>query len=125
MDSIAFGQVASEGDVSGRICFSEEAIEKYQRSGDKAIIVRQFTTPDDTILIAKADGILTKVGGLLSHAAVCAREYGKPCIINCIGFDISSKPKGLKTNKTLVKEGTMVTLNEGKIYLKGGQNVCK
>lgn len=125
MDSIAFGQVASQGDVTGRICFSEGVMDKYQRAGDKAIIVKEFTTPEDSILIEKADGILTKVGGLLSHAAICAREYGKPCVINCIGFDISNKPKGLKTDKTLIKEGTMVTLNNGKIYLKGGKNVCK
>ena len=44
---VGFGQVASKGDVTGRICFSEKAIEKYQRKGDKTIIVTQFTTPDD------------------------------------------------------------------------------
>lgn len=124
MNSIAFGQIASKGDVTGRICFSEKAITKYSKAG-KTILVKQFTTPDDSILIDKADGVLTKVGGLLSHAAVCAREYNKPCVINCIGFEISNKPKGLKSGKTLIKEGTMVTLNEGKVYLKGGENVCK
>lgn len=123
MDNIAFGQVASKGDVTGRICFSEVSIAKYKRAGEKTIFVKKFTVPEDTPTIEKSDGVLTKVGGLLSHAAVSAREYGKPCIINCLGFQIT--PKGLICDGRMIREGSTITMltkpcepGKGYIYYK-------
>lgn len=120
MDKIGFGQPASKGTATGKFFMSVGDVIKYSELGEKVILVKSHTTPEDSIAIRKSVGVITKVGGLVSHAAICSREYSKPCIINCLGFEI--KPKGLNTENGLIKEGTMITINAntGNIYLKGG-----
>ena len=122
MKKITYGQAASEGTVSGKIYFTTDDIIEHSKLGEKVILVKKYTTPEDTLAIQYADGVMTEVGGLMSHAAICAREFNKPCIINCIGIDIDEKAKHLNTIDSSYIEGTMVTLDcyTGNVYMKGG-----
>lgn len=78
---IGNGLVASEGDIEGVIALSCDAAINYHNEGKKVILVSERTDPDDMPGIIAADGILTFTGGLVSHAAVVARAWDKPCIV--------------------------------------------
>jgi pyruvate,orthophosphate dikinase len=78
---IARGLGASPGIASGRIATTPEAAIRMAEEGERVILVREQTSPDDVHGIAKASGILTSTGGLVSHAAVVARGWGIPAVV--------------------------------------------
>ncbi|TGE32558.1 pyruvate, phosphate dikinase [Desulfosporosinus sp. Sb-LF] len=85
---LAKGLPASPGAASGRIVFSAEEAERLGDAGEKVILIRTETTPDDIRGILAAQGILTSRGGMTSHAAVVSRHMGKPAVCGCDALKI-------------------------------------
>ncbi len=118
-DEIAKGLPASPGGAVGIAVFSaEEAREKTQQ-GEKVILVRKETSPEDIEGMDAAQGILTSTGGMTSHAAVVARGMGKCCIAGCSDISVDEKTKQFTTKTgVLIKEGDFITLdgNTGQVF---------
>ncbi|MCP4005645.1 MAG: pyruvate, phosphate dikinase [bacterium] len=91
---IAQGLPASPGAASGRITFSADEAEAAAENGEEVILVRRETSPEDIHGMNAAQGILTALGGMTSHAAVVARGMGKPCVSGCAALTVDSE-KGL------------------------------
>ncbi len=113
---IAKGLPASPGAAVGQVVFSaEDAIEMSDEHGERVILVRQETSPEDVGGMAAAQGILTATGGMTSHAAVVARGMGKCCIVGCGSMHLDEKGKffTVKTASGVskVREGDIITLN--------------
>ena len=126
MKKLTYGQIASEGVSSGKVYFTSKSALLHAQLGEKVILAKKYTTPEDSLAIQNSVGVFTEVGGITSHASICAREFNKPCIINCVGIEF--KPKHLNTIDASINEGTMVKLdaNTGNIYVEGGkQDVYK
>ncbi len=117
---LATGINAVPGAAVGKICLSAADAEEWAKKGEKVILVRRETSPEDVGGMAVAQGILTATGGKTSHAAVVARGWGKCCIVGADALDIDYKAKTMtiaKGGKTL-KEGDWLTLDgsEGIVY---------
>lgn len=110
-DVIATGLPASPGAASGRIVFTAEEAEVWKDRGEKVILVRNETSPEDIGGMDVADGILTARGGMTSHAAVVARGMGKCCVAGCAAAQINEANRTLTFDSTVLKEGDWVTLN--------------
>jgi len=117
---VAHGIDAVPGAAVGRVCFSANEAEEWAAKGEKVILVRRETSPEDVGGMAVAQGILTATGGKTSHAAVVARGWGKCCIVGAETLDIDYKTKSMKDGKSgkVVKEGEWLTLDgsEGVVY---------
>jgi len=117
---LAHGINAVPGAAVGKMCFSANETEEWAARGEKVILVRRETSPEDVGGMAVAQGILTATGGKTSHAAVVARGWGKCCVAGAESLDIDYKTKIMtdgKSGKTL-KEGEWITLDgsEGIVY---------
>jgi pyruvate,orthophosphate dikinase len=112
-DVIAKGLPASPGAACGKVVFDSDEAEKQGNAGEKVMLVRTETTPDDIHGIVAAQGILTSRGGMTSHAAVVARGMGKPCVCGCEVIKIDYKAKQFSVNGTVVKEGDIVSIDGG------------
>ncbi len=112
---LAKGLPASPGAAVGRVVFTaQDAIETAEEKGEKTILVRRETSPEDVGGMIAAEGILTATGGMTSHAAVVARGMGKCCVAGCGAIHIEANYFTVqdKTGKTIkVKEGDFITLN--------------
>ena len=117
---LTHGIDAVPGAAVGKVCFSAAEAEEWAKNGEKVILVRRETSPEDVGGMAVAQGILTATGGKTSHAAVVARGWGKCCIVGAetLSIDYSAKKMtDAKSGKT-VKEGEWLTLDgsEGTVY---------
>ena len=112
------GLPASPGAAAGHIAFFADDAEKMADNGKDVILVRTETSPDDLKGMDKAKGILTKRGGMTSHAAVVARGMGKCCVAGAGNLEINYKEKTLKAEGKSYKEGDYISLNgtTGEIY---------
>lgn len=110
-DVLATGLPASPGAAAGRIVFTAEDAEEWADKGEKVILVRNETSPEDIGGMDVAEGILTARGGMTSHAAVVARGMGKCCVAGCGAAKISEANKTLTVGDTVLKEGDWITLN--------------
>ncbi len=108
---ISKGLPASPGAASGKVVFSADAAEKQARDGEKVILVRRETSPEDIHGMHAAEGILTSTGGMTSHAAVVARGMGKPCVAGAGDVRIDAKAGTLSVRGTTVKTGEQITLD--------------
>ena len=109
---IARGLPASPGAAVGKVVFTAEEAEKRASQGEKVVLVRQETSPEDIGGMNAAQGILTARGGMTSHAAVVARGMGKCCIVGCGDITIDEKEHRFSLNQSLVvKEGDVISLN--------------
>ena len=117
--AVAKGLPAGPGGAKGRVVFtSAEAVEWASR-GEKVILVREETSPEDVDGMHKAQAILTTKGGMTSHAALVARGWGKCCIVGCTDIEIDSHAKTFKAKDgSLIKEGDIISLNgtKGLVY---------
>ena len=113
------GLPASPGAASGPIVFFAEDAEKWAKNGNKTILVRIETSPEDLKGMNVAAGILTARGGMTSHAAVVARGMGKCCVSGAGEAKIDYKARTLTIGNTTVKEGDWISLNgtTGEVYL--------
>ena len=118
VSAIAKGLPASPGAVSGKIYFNALEAEAAVKKGEKAILVRETTSPEDLAGMIAAGGILTAKGGVTSHAAVVARQMGKCCVAGCSEILVSEDKKELKTKDKVYGEGDVISLDgyDGKVY---------
>ncbi len=117
---IVTGVAASPGAASGIAVFDVAKAESLGKRGEKVILVREDTKPDDVPAFLQSAGILTSRGGRTSHAAVVARGMGRPCIVGCSQIEIDSDGKSFGVGgKTQVTEGQKITIDgsTGKVYL--------
>ena len=122
---IANGLPASPGAATGRIVFFADDAEKWNENGEKVILVRIETSPEDLAGMAAAQGILTARGGMTSHAAVVARGMGKCCVSGAGTLVIDYKKRTLSVDGLVFNEGDYISLNgstgqviEGKVETK-------
>lgn len=94
---IAKGLAASPGAGCGRLCFTAEEAETLAAKGQKALLVREETSPEDLAGMVAAEGILTARGGMTSHAAVVARGMGKCCVAGCASIRVNEAARTLTT----------------------------
>jgi len=116
---IAKGLAASPGAASGRVVFNADDAADWAASGEKVIMVRVETSPEDLAGMAAAQGILTARGGMTSHAAVVARGMGKCCVSGAGTLKIDYATKTMEVDGLVVKEGDYISLNgsTGDIFL--------
>ena len=116
---VAKGLPAGPGGAVGRVVFSSEDAVSWASKGEKVILVREETSPEDVDGMHKSQAILTSKGGMTSHAALVARGWGKCCIVGCGEVEILAKEKVLITkNGQKIQEGDWVSLNgtKGVVY---------
>ncbi len=111
LEVIAKGLPASPGAASGKIVFDADVAEKMGQFGEKVILVRTETTPDDIHGIVAAQGILTSRGGMTSHAAVVARHMGKPCVCGCEALRIDYANELVTVNNLTLKQGDFISVD--------------
>jgi pyruvate,orthophosphate dikinase len=116
---IAKGLAASPGAASGKIVFNADDATVWHAKGERIIMVRIETSPEDLAGMAAAEGILTARGGMTSHAAVVARGMGKCCVSGAGALVIDYANKTLSVDGLTLKEGEYISLNgsTGEIYL--------
>ena len=115
---LAKGLPAGPGGATGRIVFTADDAEEWHKKGEKVILVRDETSPEDVHGMHAAEAILTAKGGMTSHAALVARGWGKCCIVGCSDLQINVQKKEVQIGEVTLSEGHWVTMNgtSGKIY---------
>ncbi|HBT38573.1 MAG: Pyruvate phosphate dikinase [Thermotoga sp. 50_1627] len=108
---IAKGLPASPGAATGVVVFNSKKAEEMGRSGEKVILVRPETSPEDVGGMAFAQGILTSRGGMTSHAAVVARGMGKPAVVGAETIEVKEEEGFFRVNDVLVKEGEWISID--------------
>ena len=108
---IGKGLAASPGAAVGKVVFDPDRAVELSSQGEPVILARKETSPDDFHGMAPAVGILTSRGGSSSHAAVVARQMGKPCIAGAEDIDIDVDGRKLTSNGTTVHEGDWMSLD--------------
>ena len=117
---LAVGLNAGPGAATGRVVFNAEDAVEWAGRGERVILVRWETSPDDIRGMDAAQGILTARGGMTSHAALVARQMGKVCVAGCGALEISYKDRQMSVEgKQVVKEGDWISLDgsEGQVIL--------
>ena len=112
-DVAAKGLNASPGAASGGVVFDADTAVERAKAGEKVILVRWETTPDDIHGLIQAAGILTAHGGMTSHAAVVARGMGKPCVAGCEDLSIDLRARTARLGEHEVAEGDVLTIDGG------------
>ncbi|MCZ6782265.1 MAG: pyruvate, phosphate dikinase [Proteobacteria bacterium] len=108
---VARGLPASPGAGVGNVVFSAAAAEARAKAGEKVILVRIETSPEDIHGMHAAEGILTARGGMTSHAAVVARGMGKCCVAGCGALDIDYAQREMRIDEHTIAEGDPITLD--------------
>src|SRR5207237_6861059 len=116
---IARGLNASPGAATGRAVFSADEAQDWAERGERVILVRRETTPDDYHGMIRSQGILTSAGGTNSHAAVVARGEGIPAVCGADAIRIDLPARSFTANGTKVEEGDVITIDgfNGGVYL--------
>ncbi|WP_420707152.1 pyruvate, phosphate dikinase [Streptomyces sp. NRRL S-1448] len=118
-ETIGRGIAASPGAAVGKAVFDSYTAVKWSRSGEKVILIRRETNPDDLNGMIAAEGILTSRGGKTSHAAVVARGMGKTCVCGAEELEVDTKARRMTTQDGMViEEGDVVSIDgsTGKVY---------
>ena len=110
-DILTSGLPASPGAASGRVVFDSDEAEERAKAGEKVILVRIETSPEDIHGMHAAEGIITARGGMTSHAAVVARGMGRPCVSGAGQIKIDYANKQFAVGRRIVKDGDMVTID--------------
>lgn len=108
---IAKGLPASPGAASGKVVFTADEAEIKSNAGEKVVLCRQETSPEDIHGMHAATGILTSRGGMTSHAAVVARGMGKPCVAGAGELHIDFKSKLIRVRDIEIGEGDIITID--------------
>ncbi|HMM20568.1 MAG TPA: pyruvate, phosphate dikinase [Selenomonadales bacterium] len=111
MNVIAKGLPASPGAASGKAVFDADDAERLAKAGQKVLLIRTETTPDDIHGMVAAQGVLTSRGGMTSHAAVVARGMGKPCVCGCEAIKVDYAKKEFSVGQLVVQEGELVSID--------------
>lgn len=119
---IAKGLPAGPGGAKGRAVFTSKDAVVWAGRGEKVILVREETSPEDVDGMHKAQAILTSKGGMTSHAALVARGWGKCCVVGCADLEIAHDGKSFTTKSgAVVKEGDWISLNGTKGVVYNGE----
>ena len=115
---LAKGLPAGPGGATGRVVFTADDAEEWHKRGEKVILIRDETSPEDVHGMHAAEAILTAKGGMTSHAALVARGWGKCCIVGCSALQINTQDREVKIGDTKLEEGDWITMNgtSGNIY---------
>src|SRR5208283_4821013 len=115
---IAKGLPAGPGGAEGKIVFTADDAEAWAKRGEKVILVRNETSPEDVHGMHAAQAVLTARGGMTSHAALVARGWGKCCIVGASALNIDAHKKEINVNDKIYREGEWITLNgtKGRVY---------
>ncbi|GAA0357286.1 pyruvate, phosphate dikinase [Streptomyces blastmyceticus] len=119
-DLLGRGIAASPGAAVGKAVFDSYTAVKWSRSGEKVILIRRETNPDDLNGMIAAEGILTSRGGKTSHAAVVARGMGKTCVCGAEELEVDTKRRRMTApGGVVIEEGDVVSIDgsTGKVYL--------
>ncbi|MBU2689473.1 MAG: pyruvate, phosphate dikinase [Candidatus Eisenbacteria bacterium] len=108
---VARGLGASPGAAVGVIVFDPDEAVKRAEKNERVLLVRDETSPDDIHGMDVAQGILTATGGRTSHAAVVARNMGRPCVVGCSHLDIQESKRVMIIGKQIFKEGDLLAIN--------------
>ena len=116
--SIGQGLPAGPGAAAGKIALTPEMAVQWRERGEKSILVRKETSPDDIHGMHAAEGFLTAKGGMTSHAAVVARQMGKVCVAGCDDVEVLEEEGKVIIGPSTFKEGDQLSLNgfNGKVY---------
>ena len=116
--AIATGLPAGPGAATGRIYFNAERAVQATHLGEKAVLVRVETSPEDLLVMIASEGILTARGGVSSHAALVARQMGKVCVCGASGLHVDYAAKTLAVNGLTLKEGDYLSIDgtSGTVY---------
>jgi pyruvate,orthophosphate dikinase len=119
--AITKGLAASPGAAVGGLVFDADTAAELGAKGEKVVLVRYETTPDDIHGVLVAQGVLTAHGGMTSHAAVVARGFGKPCVSGATTIEIDTDAKTLTIGDKVFKEGDVITLDgsTGEVFGEG------
>lgn len=117
---LAQGLPASPGAASGKCVFDADRAELLGRAGEKVILVREETKPEDIHGFFASQGILTSRGGKTSHAAVVARGMGKPCVAGAEGIQVDVKLRQAKIGEKTLHEGDYITIDGGTGFVYQG-----
>jgi pyruvate,orthophosphate dikinase len=108
---IARGLPASPGAATGAVVFDADEAERLGEAGEKVILVRPETAPDDMHGIVRAQGILTSRGGMTCHAAIVARGMGKPAVVGCEGLEIDLAERRARAGALILHAGEVITID--------------
>ena len=108
---LAKGLNAGPGAASGKVVFNAEDAEEWAKRGEKVILVRIETSPEDIRGMNAAVGILTQRGGMTSHAALVARQMGKVCVAGCGALNIDYSKRLMVVKDTTIKEGDFISID--------------
>ena len=116
---LATGLPASPGAASGKCIFDADSAETEGKKGEKVILVREETKPEDIHGFFASQGILTSRGGKTSHAAVVARGMGKPCVAGAEGITVQTEQRLAIVGDKVIHEGDIITIDgaTGNVYL--------
>lgn len=117
--AVAQGLPASPGAASGSVVFDADRAELLGKAGEKVILMREETKPEDIHGFFAAEGVLTSRGGKTSHAAVVARGMGKPCVAGAEGITVDTQKRQAIVGGTTLHEGDVITIDggNGRVYL--------
>ncbi|HRI44434.1 MAG TPA: pyruvate, phosphate dikinase [Fimbriimonadaceae bacterium] len=118
ISALAKGLAASPGAAVGKAVFDSETAEKLGESGEKVVLVRDETNPDDVGGMLASQGILTARGGKTSHAAVVARGFGIPCVAGCEALEVDLHERCFRVGPVTVREGDWISIDgsTGEVY---------
>ncbi|HMX03096.1 MAG TPA: pyruvate, phosphate dikinase [Chitinophagales bacterium] len=120
-EPLAQGLPASPGAASGHVVFDADRAEMLGRGGEKVILVREETKPEDIHGFFASQGILTSRGGKTSHAAVVARGMGKPCVAGAEGIKVDVKMRQATIGEKVLHEGDYITIDGGTGFVYKGE----
>ena len=95
----------------GQVVFDSKAAEELASHGTPVVLLRKETSPEDVKGMHRAQGVLTQLGGMTSHAAVVARGWGKPCITGCAGLTFDHAAGTVELGGHTLREGDVISLN--------------
>lgn len=116
---LARGLPASPGAATGRAVFDADRAAEWARRGERVLLLRPETTPEDIHGIVAAQGVLTARGGMTCHAAIVARGMGKPCVVGCDALRIDLEGRRAEVGGSVVAEGDVVSIDgaTGRVFL--------
>ncbi|MDN6481655.1 MAG: pyruvate, phosphate dikinase, partial [Acidipropionibacterium jensenii] len=119
--AVTEGLPASPGAAVGKAVFDADEAAELGEKGEKVVLIRFETTPDDIHGVIAAQGVLTAHGGMTSHAAVVARGMGKPCVAGARGIKIDAQAGTLSAGGVVISKGDLITLNgsTGEVFNAG------
>ncbi len=118
---LARGLPAGPGAATGRIVFHAEDAVAWKKNGERVLLCRIETSPDDIRGMEAAEGILTARGGMTSHAALVARQMGKVCVAGCEALNIDYAARTINIGQTMLKEGDWLSLDGSTGEVMAGQ----